>query len=154
MIRFWNVHCSGCRCKGPEAPTPDEAIDKWNTILTKAEKQRQMILSMAKPKNDPKLTQKLWKAIRMKNLFTVTEIARLAKTHEGTVGNYVRLLKKNGFVRMYKRKSDNTKVWLCLKSTQVNAPTWTELLTQNDEGDQRRKHQQLKPIRVQARKTG
>jgi len=157
LLRVWHVHCSGCRCKGPEGKTPDDAILKWNSILNEGKEQRQMIVSMNKETNDPKLTQKLWKAMRMKRMFTVAEISRISKTSKEVTGNYIRLLAKNGYIREEGRKKGEgaTKIWRCIKSDLVTGPTWAELLAYNgDERTMQERHQKLQVIRVKARKAG
>jgi hypothetical protein len=157
MIRMWNVHCLSCRCKGPEAETPDDAILKWNSILTKAEKQRQMIVSMSNDTTKPTLCFKMWKAIRMKRMFTNLEISRLTGAKEDTVGKYTRLLAKCGYLREEGTKKDEgkTKVWRCIKTDLVQGPNWAELIAyEGDEREFRKKHKRLQSIRVQARKAG
>lgn len=152
LLRSWHVYCVGCEARGPIGKTPDEALYKWNTTISKTKTERETILEGQIDYQNPQTVSLIWKAIRMRRVFTINEIELLSDQCRKTVYNYTRLLKKCGFVREEHRKKAQGApvVFRCIKPEIIEAPGWTELQVKMRQIDFPDKVRNLKKISLEA----
>ena len=78
------------------------------------------------PKNDPKLQQKIWRAIRMSQRFTVDEIVLLSSASVSYVSKYIRWLVDNGhLVDLSIRR--NKRIYQKTPDAPRQTPIWTKM---------------------------
>ena len=69
---------------------------------------------------------KIWKAMRIKRIFTIKDICELTDASEEAVGNYMRILKSHSLVRQT-RRTGRTKNWqLIMPTPPVKRPNLKE----------------------------
>lgn len=93
----------------------------WKIVDKKA------LPQVLKPKKKKGIRDRLWKAIRIKRIFSVTEIMKLASAKEATVMTYIKILERNKLVRKSgKRVQREESYWQLIRDDGPDRPALNE----------------------------